>query len=73
MTNVPDTDSSVVAVMRAWTVPGPHPHFHAAAQDRLRRTWPVLANALDALTRDATEHPRSGCCEAFDQQHGGRP
>jgi hypothetical protein len=70
MTNVPDTDN-VVAVMRAWIMPGPHPHFHAAAQDRLRRTWPVLANALDALTCDATK--RSGCCEAFDQQHGGRP
>ena len=39
----------VQAVIDAWTVEGPVPEYHRAAQDRLRRDWPVLADALDAL------------------------
>lgn len=37
------------AVIRAWRRGGPVPSFHAQAQRDLRRTWPVLARALDAL------------------------
>lgn len=32
---------------RAWTEPGPHPRFHARAQQRVRELMPELAEALD--------------------------
>lgn len=38
-----------LAVQRAWTVPGRRPDVHARAQGALRRQWPALADALDAL------------------------
>lgn len=38
------------AVMNAWTDPGPVPRFHEEWQDRLRRHWPTLADALDRFS-----------------------
>lgn len=37
------------AVLRAWNEPGPHPAWHRAAQDEVRRCMPLLARALDRL------------------------
>jgi hypothetical protein len=45
------TTADVDRVWRAWNDPGPVPEVHRAAQDRLRRDWPALAGALDALPR----------------------
>lgn len=36
-------------VYAAWTDPGLMANFHRLEQERLRRQWPTLANALDAL------------------------
>ena len=41
---------SVRAVLNAWTDPGPVPRFHEEWQDRLRRHWPTLADALDRMS-----------------------
>lgn len=38
-------------ILDAWTKPGTHPVFHLKWQDRLRKEWPVLAQALDAATK----------------------
>lgn len=40
-------------VLAAWTVEGPCPEFHREAQDRLRRDWPTLANALDEAAKES--------------------
>lgn len=42
----------LASILNAWTVPGPQPEYHRAMQERLRREWPVLANALDHAARD---------------------
>ena len=42
-------DPRVQAVIDAWTVEGPQPVLHRAEQRRLRRVWPTLGRALDAL------------------------
>ncbi len=34
----------------AWTVPGPNPAYHRQQKDRLRREWPKLYQALEALS-----------------------
>lgn len=39
----------VDAVVSAWTVEGPHPPHHRAEKRGLFKSWPALANALDAL------------------------
>lgn len=36
-------------VIQAWTNPGPSPSYHEMQKQRLRREWPVLAQALDSL------------------------
>lgn len=36
-------------VAEAWAVPGPSPAYHRQQKDRLRREWPVLYKALEAL------------------------
>lgn len=41
--------AAVLAVLEAWTEPGPVPEYHRAMQDELRRRWPALATALDTL------------------------
>ncbi len=45
--------NSIVAAARmiyeAWTVPGPSPAYHRQQKDRLRREWPRLYQALEAL------------------------
>lgn len=35
----------------AWNNPGPVPSYHYAMQNKLRREWPTLANALDKLSK----------------------
>lgn len=48
-------------VVKAWTVAGPYPPDHLKAQQDLRRDWPVLANALDELSRQVLKpHRRFG-------------
>jgi hypothetical protein len=42
-------ETTVRAVLRAWTVPGPVPEYHLVWKNRLRRDWPALAKALDDL------------------------
>lgn len=42
----------VQAVINAWTVEGINPRHHRVAQARLRKEWPTLANAIEALVRD---------------------
>lgn len=41
------------AVVEAWTNPGTHPAYHAAAQARLRQEWPVLARAIEQFVAAA--------------------
>jgi hypothetical protein len=43
------SEPEVRRVIAAWTSPGPVPEYHAQWVERLRREWPTLANALDAL------------------------
>lgn len=43
-------EAEVLAVLDAWTDPGPMPRYHREMQAKLRREWPVLARALDAAT-----------------------
>jgi hypothetical protein len=47
----PRVADAVAMVADAWTVAGPHPDIHRAAQIRLGRDWPRLAQALEALER----------------------
>jgi len=44
--------SAVDTVVDAWMNPGPVPPFHYAAKAALRRRWPALTEALDALARE---------------------
>lgn len=41
---------AVLAVIAAWTNPGPNPWYHDQAKAKLRSEWPTLARALDDLT-----------------------
>jgi hypothetical protein len=43
---------AVDAVVRAWVDPGVRPDVHAHAQAALRREWPVLARAIEALVQE---------------------
>lgn len=51
----------------AWNIPGPAPDYHRDMQAKLRREWPVLADALDNLTppdvRDMEELARKAGLE----------
>lgn len=38
-------------VIDAWNDPGRRPDIHAKFQAKLRREWPVLAQALEALAK----------------------
>ncbi|MCJ7726664.1 MAG: hypothetical protein MUP76_09800 [Acidimicrobiia bacterium] len=37
------------AVEYAWNVEGPAPEYHRAAQKKLHRDWPRLAQAVEAM------------------------
>ena len=39
------------AIVKAWTVPGPHPDWHRRAQNEVRRAMPTLARALDEAAK----------------------
>lgn len=41
---------ALVEILRAWQVPGSHPHIHRVAKAELRLSWPALAQALDAAS-----------------------
>lgn len=43
-------ERQVAAVYEAWTDPGPDPARHVATMQTLRREWPALGRALDALS-----------------------
>lgn len=43
------------AVVFAWTRPGPHPPTHQRLKDQVRTDWPILARALDRLTKEIGE------------------
>jgi hypothetical protein len=47
----PRVADAVEMILDAWTVAGPRPDIHRAAQIRLGRDWPRLAQALDVLAR----------------------
>lgn len=44
--------TAVEAVIRAWTNAGPFPCWHFEAVDDVRRSMPVLAEALDRLVSE---------------------
>lgn len=46
-----ERERNLGVIQDAWNVPGPAPAVHRAAQERLRREWPTLANALDKAGR----------------------
>lgn len=48
----PSTEPAVERVHAAWTVTGPSPEAHRAAQEALRQSWPTLGAALDALAAE---------------------
>lgn len=50
-------DDQTRAVLAAWRVPGSHPDHHRGMQRQLRRDWPVLAQALDAMADAAVTAP----------------
>lgn len=49
-----DDLAAIEAVVQAWTAPGPHRGYHAAAAEDVRERMPLLGRALDRL---AAEHP----------------
>lgn len=38
--------------LEAWNNPGPVPSYHHKMQEKLRKEWPALANALDGRSED---------------------
>lgn len=54
-----DTEARVRRVVRAWTIEGPYPSVHREAQSKLRREWPALALAVEALARELSPTERS--------------
>ena len=46
-----DGSAQARRILNAWTEPGPRPAIHLEAQRKLRKEWPALANALDALAQ----------------------
>jgi hypothetical protein len=52
------SDPKVQRVIDAWKIPGPVPAMHAEAQRRLRREWPALAQAIEALAAERVK-PRA--------------
>lgn len=41
-------------VVSAWVKPGSHPVYHAQKVAQLKREWPMLAEAVEALVRKAS-------------------
>ena len=46
--------SAADRVVDAWVIAGPRPDYHTAQQQRLRREWPTLAAAVEALVKGKT-------------------
>jgi len=40
---------ALIKIFKAWTDPGRVPDYHRGMQRKLRKEWPVLAQALDNL------------------------
>lgn len=49
-------------VVRAWTKPGANPAYHAKQQERLAKSWPRLAEAIQELVIQA-ECPKQNLCK----------
>lgn len=47
--------SAIEAVVQAWVNQGPVPGYHRHMQSKLRKEWPVLAKALEALVVEEWE------------------
>ena len=45
--------SALDPILAAWVIPGVNPAYHRKAQERLRKEWPVLTDALDEAARRA--------------------
>ena len=40
------------AIVKAWNVPGEDPHYHDVMRSRVQDSMPVLARAINRLTRE---------------------
>ena len=45
----------VEQLVKAWCDAGPVPEYHYAHMDRLRREWPMLARAIEAVVEEAED------------------
>lgn len=46
-------ESAVDRILNAWVVKGPNPAYHRCIKAQLKRDWPTLVSAIDALNREA--------------------
>ncbi len=53
----PAVEHAARLVAAAWNDPGPVPLNHVRAKRRLRRDWPVLARAVEALAAAVADQP----------------
>lgn len=59
-------DNATHLVIKAWTDHGKAPTYHKTMQAMLRREWPTLAHALDALAVLA-DKPKAKHIEGWEQ------
>lgn len=43
------TDPKYLRVHKAWRLAGPNPQYHERQKQKLRKSWPALADALDGM------------------------
>lgn len=65
-------EKSMNDVLRAWTVPGRSLSYHQKMQRKLRREWPVLAQALDRLAKESAGANGAGKGIPEDPVYGKR-
>lgn len=49
--DISNAEARLAVIQNAWVDAGPQPDYHAHMQDKLRRDWPTLADALDEATK----------------------
>lgn len=49
--DIRSAEARLAAIHSAWTDAGPMPDYHEHMKTKLRRDWPVLANALDEASK----------------------
>jgi len=59
-------DGKIRAVVDAWNIPGAHPGYHEHTKNKLRRKWPILADALDDLHVDGY-CDNTDCCDKYHE------